>query len=253
MDVPELPCGAALFLDFDGTLVDLAASPDTVAVEPGLPALLGRVSARLGGALAVVSGRQIATLDRLLGAAVNCLAGLHGLEHRSADGTYHLEALPEHELHRARVALHAFVMSHEGVLLEDKTAALALHYRNAPQHEGACRRIMTELQERSGGTLRLQAGKMVWELRAMGRHKGDAVVLFMRERPFAGRVPIFVGDDVTDEDSFRLVNAEGGISIRVGGCDGSVAQHALADVAAVHRWLSSVADQEDRQWHRMPT
>jgi trehalose 6-phosphate phosphatase len=211
----------ALFLDFDGTLVEIADTPGAIVVDPGLPDLLRRLGGALDGALAVVSGRQLGDLDGYLEGAVPALAGLHGWEHRSADGTIHRTPLPETELGKARAVLRSFADEHPGVLLEDKGGAIGLHYRLAPQHAAACEGIIEVLAAHSAGVLNVQRGKMVCELKADGRHKGEAVSCFMAEPPFAGRVPVFVGDDVTDEDGFRAANARGGTSIRVGGRRGS--------------------------------
>lgn len=237
MPVPPLTPELALFTDFDGTLVAIEDRPDGVRVAPGLPSLLRRVEARLKGALAVISGRSLATIDGLLGSSVVAVAGVHGLQRRSATGIVTQEPLPEAALDAARLALHAFAAVHEGVLLEDKGAALALHYRRAPQHEAACRGAVAAVAHQHRDALVVQPGKMVEELRACGGTKGDAVVRFLDEAPFRGRTPVFVGDDLTDEESFRLVNERGGVSLRVGAACGSAARHVIADVPAVHRWL----------------
>lgn len=239
MPVPPLTPDLALFTDFDGTLVAIEDRPDGVRVAPGLPDLLRRIEARLDGALAVISGRSLATIDALLDGSVVAVAGVHGLERRAATGLVMREPLPEGALEAARSALGAFAEAHAGVLLEDKGAGLALHYRRAPQHEAACREAVAELARRHGDAFVVQPGKMVEELRARGGTKGDAVTRFMDEAPFRGRTPVFVGDDLTDEESFRLVNQRGGLSLRVGAASGSAARHVIADVSAVHRWLAA--------------
>lgn len=241
MSVPELNTTCAFFTDFDGTLVELSASPDGVAVDPALPGLLRRTSARLDGALAVVSGRNVATLDAMLNGAVTAVAGVHGLERRDALGTLTVEAVPTELLKSAREELAAFAAARPGVLLEDKGVSLALHFRQAPDQGEACLAAMEAVLRRGDG-LMLQHGKMVAELRGAGHTKGDAVTRFMEEAPFAGRIPVFVGDDVTDEDSFRVVNDRGGWSVRVGDAHDSAARHSLPDVAAVHQWLKEFAD-----------
>ena len=240
MSVPDLTTDSALFTDLDGTLVEIGGSPDHVAVDPALPALLGRTGERLAGAIAVVSGRNVATVDAMLGGAVRAVAGVHGLERRSAAGTLTIENVPEALLMQARRVLADFVRDHAGVLLEDKGLALALHFRQAPEHGPACLAALEGVLARGDG-LMIQHGKMVAELRGAGHTKGDAVGRFLEEAPFAGRCPVFIGDDVTDEDSFRVVNARGGWSVRVGDASDSAAQHSLPDVAAVHRWLGAFA------------
>ena len=239
MPLPPLTPDLALFTDFDGTLVAIEERPDSVRVASGLPGLLRRVESRLGGALAVISGRSLATIDELLEGSVVAVAGVHGLERRTAAGLVIGEPLPEAALDAARTELHGFVGAHEGVLLEDKGAALALHYRRAPQHEAACREAVAAVARQHPAAFVVQAGKMVEELRARGGTKGDAVARFLDEAPFRGRTPVFVGDDLTDEESFHLVNARGGLSLRVGAIDGSAARHAIADVPSVHRWLAA--------------
>lgn len=241
MCVPELTPTCAFFTDFDGTLVELTDSPDGVTVDPALPDLLRRACTRLEGALAVVSGRNVATLDGMLDHAVTAVAGVHGLERRDASGTFSVEKVPTALLDDARKELAGFARDRPGVLVEDKGVSLALHFRRAPDQAGACLAVMETMLRRGEG-LMLQRGKMVVELRGAGHSKGDAVARFMAEPPFAGRLPVFIGDDVTDEDSFRVVNDRGGWSVRVGDARDSAARHSLPDVAAVHRWLKEFAD-----------
>ena len=227
----------ALFLDVDGTLLDLADHPDDVRTTPRLKLLLRRARLSLGGAVALVSGRAIASLDRLFAPLLLPAAGLHGIERRSADGTVHYLPGLEERLHDAKRELMGFVELHAGLLLEDKGAALALHYRNAPALAADAERAIRAAARRTGDGFHIQPGKMVFELKPAGHDKGTAVVNFMDERPFSGRVPVFVGDDVTDEDGFAAVNRLGGLSLRVGPPADSAATYRIEGVEPLLAWL----------------
>lgn len=236
--LPEWDVRRALFLDVDGTLLEIMQHPDDVQAEPGLTQLLAAASRSLGGALALISGRSIASLDRIFAPLCLPAAGLHGLERRDARGRVHYPTGYADRIGAARGELVAFVQSEPGLLLEDKGAALALHYRNAPQLEGACRRRIDAARAVAGEDFHVQHGKMVFELKPTGQDKGTAVAAFMTEVPFRGRAPLFIGDDVTDEDGFRVVNAMGGLSIRVGARADSAARLVAADVPEIVEWLS---------------
>jgi trehalose 6-phosphate phosphatase len=228
----------ALFLDVDGTLLAIESSPDQVVADASLRHLLSGLSRALGGALALISGRTIAAIDRIFAPLKLPAAGAHGTELRvngddARDDTSH--ALPAHAI----AALREFAGAHEGLLLEPKPGGASLHYRRAPELEDTCRRRLQLLLDGLGAGYRLIEGKMVLELVPSGASKGRAIHALMQEAPFAGRRPVFIGDDTTDEDGFRVVNALGGTSIRVGGRDGSVALHTLADVDAVRQWLAA--------------
>ncbi len=230
MGFPHFLCPAcALFLDFDGTLVDIAARPHAVVIPQGLVDTLGRLQGRLGGALAVVSGRPIEQIDRLLAPLVLSVAGVHGAERRRADGT--LAWLDVHPLHDVEEAARALVRSHPALLLESKRGALALHYRQAPELEALCVATLRRAVDRSPG-LSLLRGKMVVEARPGGAGKGQAIEAFLQEAPFAGRTPIFIGDDVTDEAGFATVQRLGGEGVKVGE-GASVARHRLANPTAM--------------------
>ncbi|MCU0977346.1 MAG: trehalose-phosphatase [Steroidobacteraceae bacterium] len=226
----------ALFLDVDGTLLDIAEAPDRVSVPARVVDLLARLAAR-GGALALVSGRSIRDLDGLLAPLRLPCAGLHGAERRDAGGRMHRLRV-NGALDGARAALSDFCRDHPGTLLEDKGAALALHYRLAPQAEAAARRTVAALVSRLAPDFQLQQGKCVLELKPAGASKARAIGDFMAEPPFAGRIPVFVGDDATDEDGFRAVNAHGGLSVRVGPASDTAARASLDGVADVLDWLS---------------
>lgn len=233
---------AALFLDVDGTLIDLAPTPEAVRVPEGLPATLIRLDAALGGALALVSGRPIGQIDRLFAPFAPRAAGLHGFERRAEPGGAVERAAESEALGPARAALKAFADGREGVLLEDKGYTLALHYRAAPGRADEAARVAERAVEDSSGGLVLLRGKMVLELKPPGVDKGRAVEAFMAAAPFAGRRPVFCGDDVTDEAGFRAVNAQGGLSVRVGDDGRSTeATTGVPDVAAFRAWLEALA------------
>jgi trehalose 6-phosphate phosphatase len=228
----------ALFIDFDGTLVEIAATPDQVQVMAGLPELLQRVATRLGGALAVISGRPLADLGRLLPGYYGAAAGIHGLERRNASGVVHrLSADPSLDLVWSLVRQFAAVT--QGVLIEDKGLAIAIHYRGRPELADACRRLAEQAILLSKDRLTMLTGKMVVELRPRTADKGRAVRAFLAEPEFRDRRPVFVGDDRTDEDGFAVVNELGGTSILVGSAANSRAHYHLGDVAAVIGWLRS--------------
>ena len=242
---PSLAPAAALFVDLDGTLLEIAERPELVRVPPGLPSLLDRLAAQRGGALAVVSGRRLADIDRLLDPWRGAAAGLHGTECRRGDGSpLASESSPDDfaaakALARLRPHLQEFTVSEPGVWLEDKGATLALHYRAAPEKGDEIRALAGQLLRRAGDHLRLIPGKMVVELRPRHHSKGTAVGAFLSEPPFIGRTPVFLGDDATDEDGFFEVNRRGGLSIRIGPSAATTfARYALPSVAAARAWLA---------------
>lgn len=238
MKPPGVAAGDALFLDLDGTLIEIAPTPDAVRPARRLPQLLEHLSRRLGSALAIVSGRPISEIDRLLSPRVLPAAGLHGLERRSANGAHHPPpALPR--LRELRTGLQDFAADHPGLLLEDKGAALALHYRARPELRAPAAAAVEAVLGCAREGLAVQRGKAVIEIRPDGADKGMAVEAFMSEPPFAGRRPVFAGDDLTDEAAFRAVRARGGVTVRVGGEGATAAEWSLADVAAVHAWLAA--------------
>lgn len=226
----------ALFLDFDGTLVELAAAPHEVVLGPGLVPLLTGLSAALGGALGVVSGRPLAEIDWFLAPLLLPGAGLHGLEYRDRPGaaTASLGENPEIALLRKRLL--GQDPGGRGLVLEDKGAALALHFRQRPELGGLAREMLQEAV-RDLANLHLVDGKMVVEVKPRHADKGSSVARLMRLHPFSGRRPVFLGDDVTDEDGMKMAARLGGFGIKVG--EGTTsARHRLSDVAAVHTWLA---------------
>lgn len=233
----------AYFLDVDGTLIDIAATPAAAAVDAALLDLLARLHRASGGAVALVSGRALADLDRRLGACRLPLAGQHGLERRDAAGRLWIQPAPPEAKCAIRAALEPLLEEHAGLLLEDKGLTLALHYRQAPHLEAMVRGTMERLVAAAGGGLVLQEGKCVVEVKPGGVDKGTAIEDYLCEPPFAGRRPVFIGDDVTDEHGFAVVNRSRGLSIKVGE-GASCARHRLRDVAAVRAWLAAALEKE---------
>jgi trehalose 6-phosphate phosphatase len=232
--------GWALFLDVDGTLLELAETPQGVHVSTNLKHLLETVRWRLDGALALVSGRSLANLDNLFTPLKFIGSGVHGCERRTADGHVLRPEVDAATISRVRTQLAEFVRSHEGLLLEDKHYAVAMHFRRAPEMRDEVYRVMNEVLVHLGPTFALQAGKSVLELRPGAWTKGSSITSFMQEAPFMGRTPVFIGDDVTDEDAFEVVNEMKGVSIRVGQAAATCAKHRLGSVSEVLRWLQTV-------------
>jgi trehalose 6-phosphate phosphatase len=228
----------SFFLDLDGTLVDIAETPEDVDPGPAEIALIRSVAAAAGGALAVISGRSLARIDELLAPLKLPAAGQHGVERRDAQGKRHRHRFPANVLRPVAVGIKSFAASHRGLVFEDKGASVALHYRLAPQLAAAAHAKVREVAEPLGDKGEVQDGKMVVELKPAGCDKGKAIAEFMREAPFAGRVPVFLGDDVTDEFGFRVVNAMGGHTIKVGAGD-TVARWRVDNPAAARAWLAA--------------
>lgn len=227
----------ALFLDLDGTLVEFAAHPEQVVASEDLRLLLTQLSQAMHGAVALITGRSIASADAVLDGALVHVAGVHGLERRI-----------DSEIERAiddcspvgAAISDARALIENGALyadIEDKGSALAIHYRRTPEFADAVRRTAAELGRKHG--LSVIEGKMVVELKFGERTKADAVADFMRGAPFAGRTPIAVGDDITDEDAFRAVAHLGGFGILVGEARETTARWRLTDTGAVFAWLNA--------------
>jgi trehalose 6-phosphate phosphatase len=228
-----------LFLDVDGTLIELTETPFDTRASDELKAVLKEVEERLGGGLALVSGRSVEYLDGLFAPLRLPSAGLHGIERRKATGIMHGASFADAQLDHARTALKEFVQDHAGTLLEDKGRTVAVHFRMAPQFEPEVREAVTDIAAALGTNYHVQAGSMMLEIKPRGFNKGGAVKAFMQEPPFSGRRPVYVGDDLTDLDGFRVVDALGGVSIAVG--ERVQGQYHLDDPAAVREWLKGIA------------
>jgi trehalose 6-phosphate phosphatase len=231
----------ALFLDVDGTLVEIEREPGAVHVPERLCRILADLREAGGGALALVSGRSLEQLDRLFSPLCLNAAGLHGLERRNlATGVVRSEPDPA-VFAPARARLDRFAREHVGVLLEDKGLTLALHYRKAPEVEGEAKALAQAVVSASDGALVLLEGKKVLELKPPGCDKGEAIAAFMDEPPFRGRQPVFAGDDVTDEAGFATINRLGGISIRIGAdLRPTAALYGHRDVSSMQDWLQGL-------------
>lgn len=226
----------ALFLDVDGTLLEIRDDPADVCADGELIDLLEQCLDRLDGAMALISGRSAKEIDRIFAPAVFPVAGAHGSERRGHDGKVS-NAVDRPPSREALAPLETLVARHTGLLLEHKHGGVSLHYRRVPALETECRRAVEEVLAELGDSFRLIAGKMVFEIAPRAHDKGAAIRAFLEESPFAGRVPVFVGDDVTDEDGFRAVNKLGGVSIRIGDIEQSEAQYCLEGVVAIRPWL----------------
>lgn len=238
MNLPAFPSPdtTAFFLDFDGTLVEIADHPDAVAISPVTRNALSDLSTHCDNALAIITGREIEVIDHFLSPMKLPIAGIHGLSRRDALGNMPDTLSNTKEFIDVIVgSLNPIVEKEPGLLLEVKTASVALHYRARPELESIC----TEAIEKAIGDMtgvELKRGKMVLEAKPDTANKGTAILDYMNEPPFAGRRPWFAGDDVTDEDAFKVVNSLGGVSIKVGPGDTS-ARHRADTTAHFLSWL----------------
>ena len=232
---PPWPPEPAVFLDLDGTLIEIAQRPDEVRRSARLDALLARLPAATSNAVAIVSGRTVADLDRLLAPHRMPMAGIHGLERRRADGKVIRAPLALDWMQGVRDAMDRFAETHSGLLLENKGASLALHYRSRPELEDAVQQFVAEL-DLPVAAERLQ-GRKVMEVKPRQMNKGAAIRAYMSEPPFSGRTPVFAGDDVTDESGFVVVNELGGVSVKVG-TGATAASWSLPGVSDVLDWLT---------------
>ena len=234
------PDEAAFLLDFDGTLVDIAPSPELVQVPPGLADTLIRLRGLVGEALAVITGRPIGEIDSFLPGVPYAVAGEHGSAVRFAPEMpverAELPPVPSEWLDEAA----RLAAIHPGVRIERKVAGLVLHYRANPDAGALLERAAHAMVASRSADFHVQASKMAWEIRPAGVDKGSALRLLMRRPPFAGRVPVFVGDDVTDEDAVRAAVAIGGVGYRI--------PADFDDPASVRGWLTLLAAGEERVW-----
>lgn len=240
--LPRIGPQTALFLDFDGTLADLAAQPEAVQIAAGLISVLSQLAAQLSGALAIVSGRKLTDLDGFLAPLQLPAAAEHGAQCRLPHGEVIRLASPDlRDVVRLATALAA---RHTGLRVEIKAAAVALHYRHAPELEALALQVMLEAADRTPG-VELLRGKCVFEIKPAGISKGTAIETFMAQAPFAGRLPLFAGDDTTDEAGFSVVQRLGGQGIKVG--EGATAAHyrCLAP-AALRQWLHSAQSNDSK-------
>ncbi|KUM43658.1 trehalose-phosphatase [Pseudomonas sp. EpS/L25] len=227
----------AFFFDLDGTLAELQPRPEQVFIPAETLAALEQLARRY--AVAVVSGRPLAEIDGFTAPLRLPAAGVHGAEWRDPQGELHRVTLDGEVLAQVGQRLEAVLGDHPDLLLERKSVAFALHYRQAPEKEALVHELAAGIAAEHP-EFKLQPGKCVFELKPAAASKGEAVARFMELRPFAGCLPVFVGDDRTDEEGFAVVNARGGLSVKVGEGE-TVARARLPSVVAVARWLQDLS------------
>ncbi|EAU41529.1 HAD-superfamily hydrolase subfamily IIB [Fulvimarina pelagi HTCC2506] len=233
---PIDPASHAIFLDFDGTLAELVDDPDAVALPEGTLDPLIALQRACGGALAIVSGRKVSDLDRFLAPLSFAAAGVHGLERRVEPGGETTRLMTADELDPVREALNGLVEENPRLQLEDKGLALVVHYRTAPDLKDTARSAVKHAVKDRDDLLVMDGDNIV-EVHPAGMNKGRALAAMMEDAPFKGRIPVYAGDDTTDEYALEEVKRRGGISIKVGSRN-SAAEYRLADVEAVHRWIA---------------
>jgi trehalose 6-phosphate phosphatase len=236
--LPAVAANAAFFIDFDGTLVDIAPRPELVHVEPRVRDLLSALSNRFGQAVAVITGRPLDVVDGFLAPLTLAVGAEHGSVRRDASGRIHADTRGAEAVEAAAHQLEPLALANPGLLLERKMVSVALHYRQRPELAGLCAAAVAEAVAASPDLVILP-GKMVFELKPKGVDKGVAVRAFLEEAPFKGRVPVYIGDDVTDEHAFAAVNALGGITIKIG--DGDTQAQYRTDREGLFAWLNRAA------------
>lgn len=239
--LPEPNRNWAMFLDIDGTLLDLAPTPSQVRVPPDLPALLEALAGTLGGAVAVVSGRTLGDVDALLHPLTLAAAGQHGAEIRRPDGAMERSAAGKN-LSGLLPAIKSFTADRPGLLVEDKGMTIAVHWRQAPEHQDELGRFLDRLASEKQEGLEAIRGHRVFEIKPRAISKRTAVERFMETAPFAGRIPVAIGDDRTDEDGFAAALALGGQAIRVGVDAPSMATARIADPMRVRAFLKRIVE-----------
>lgn len=238
---PPLPGGCALFLDIDGTLLDIAPHPNDVRVPPALITTLIALRDQMDGALALVSGRDLADVDRLFSGGDFDIVGSHGFEWRTATAGHGVVGAAAQATDNALDTIRSWAAALPGLLpglmIERKRYGIALHYRTIPERQAEAVALARAVLADLGSGYRLQAGKAVAELVPVGAEKGAAIERLMVMAPYLGRRPVFAGDDVTDESAFEAVNRLGGLSIHIGAIGETVARYSLATPAALRDWL----------------
>ena len=237
--LPNLPRMSAVFLDVDGTLVPYAASPAAVRLDAQLIPQLAQLAAKLGGALALLSGRRLENLDQLFAPLSLPAAGLHGLQRRDAAGRPHCAMSTAAQLSSVRAQLQALVDAAPGLRLEDKIETFAVHFQSAPEQGPRVLAQMNAALALLGPAFQVQPGRFVYELKSRLFNKGTALRAFMQETPFIGRTPVMIGDDLTDLDAFQAAEALGGYAIAVGNLIS--ARWHVSDPSELQRWLGALA------------
>ena len=239
-DPPPLTPDCALFLDIDGTLIDIADHPLDVVIPPGLLLTLRELRNRLDGALALVSGRSLAQIDLLLGATPFDMAGSHGFEWRDGSGQDQVIAERDPALETVADKIVAASSGFRGLYVEHKAYSIALHYRSDLELAATAWALAKAGVETLGGDFTLIGGKAVVEIVSAQARKGVAIQRFLATAPYAGRLPVFAGDDLTDESGFAQVNRDHGISIRIGReTPETLARFSLPSTAALRAWLGA--------------
>ena len=227
-----------VFLDFDGTLVEIEDHPDDVRVDDSTRQFIERLRDKVGRALALVSGRDIHIVDRLLHPLKLPIAGVHGLQRRDACGRLHTPIIDRRAVECIAARVEAAFSAEPGIVVEKKTGAVAIHFRLRPDFEKRCCALARQIV-RNRPDLHLVKGKMVCEIELNGNDQGAVIQAFLDERPFKGRKPIFASDDATDEAGFAAVNAHDGVSIKIGQ-DPTIAKFRAANVVELRSWFDEL-------------
>lgn len=237
--LPPAGPNSAFFFDFDGTLVEIAPRPELVHVESEVGTLLRALMSRFDGAVAVITGRPLDVVDGFLAPLILPVAAEHGSVRRDAAGQVHANEEDAEAVEAAHRALTPLAEANPRLILERKSSSVALHFRQQPELAELCVAAVRDVVANNPGLVILP-GKMVFELKPKGVDKGVAVRTFLDEAPFKGRTPIFMGDDVTDEHAFAVVNALGGISIKID--DGDTRAKYRTDRKGLFAWLSGIVE-----------
>lgn len=245
ISIPKTFDNVALFFDVDGTLLNIASKPDAITVPSELPVLLQDLGSKTKGAVALVTGREIAFIDRIFPAVKLVVSGLHGAELRTLDGVID-STKPSDEFLNAKEYLQQKAAYYPGVIFEDKCASVALHYRNASNYEAHVKASLAQAAIIAGSKWQIQYGKMVAELRPADCDKGNAIVQLMQSEPFKGRIPYAFGDDLTDEDMFLACTRFGGAGIRIAQNNhNSIATHSISSPEKLHLFLKHILEQPE--------